>query len=231
MVNNSINQLVSDIFQIYFNSKPSDDNQLSRTEVESWIHQYRALLLRQDLDKGRDPNESYMQTLPGLELIAVDYGEPTSLITGVHRYRTKVKIPKPIDQSFGSPLIVYTMTGEQIQVMPESRAHFQRYRKFTSESPRAVYSNNYIYIEGCPLLEYINVKGIWELPQEVAAFTNEDGTPCYDADSQYPVPANMIPVIRQMILQKELGIMVQMPSDVINNRNEESQRSSTNSAD
>lgn len=231
MVNNSINQLVSDIFQIYFNSKPSDDNQLSRTEVESWIHQYRALLIRQDLDKGRDINESYMQTIPALELEAVDYGIDADLITGVHRYRTKLRIPKPIDMAYGLPLLVYTLTGEQIQIMPISRASFQKYRKFTSESPRAMYHNNYIYIEGCSLIEYITVKGVFESPQEMTQYLDPNGSSCYDPDGAYPVPVNLIPVIRQMILQKELGIMIQMPSDVTNNSNEERQQTSTNSAD
>jgi hypothetical protein len=217
MIKNSLNEIISDIYQIYFNSKPSDENQLSRNEVEFWIHQYRAMLIKQDLDKGRDINESYMQTLPALKLVSVDYGADGGIETGINRYITEEKIPSLLDLHYKLPLIVYTLTDDEIQLMPESRASWQRYRKYTSEAARAYYTNNHIYIEGCDLLEYIKVKGVFNNPVEVITMFGD----CFDADSEYPIPSNMVPVLRQMILQRELGIMQQQGSDVVNNANDE----------
>ena len=41
---------------------------------------------------------------------------------------------------------------------------------------------------------------------------------CFDRDdTPYPVPANMIPTIKDMIFSKELNLMLQMPNDTTNN--------------
>jgi hypothetical protein len=216
-INNSLNDIISDILQIYFNSKPSDESQLSRMEVEFWIHQYRALLIKQDLDKGRDINESYMQLIPGLRLIGVDFGEDAKVKSNLYRFKTIESIPKPIDTHFGLPLIVYTINDEQLQIMPESRVSLHRYRKYTSHAPVAYYTNNHIYVEGCELLEYIKVKGVFENPADLAQYSDE----CFNPDAPYPIPSNMIPVLRQMILTRELGIMQQQGADIINNANDE----------
>ena len=67
------------------------------------------------------------------------------------------------------------------------------------------------------MLEYINIKLLAEDPTKIANEVKDDGTKCYNANLPYPVPANMIPVIKQMIMEKELGIMITMPSDTKNN--------------
>jgi hypothetical protein len=213
MIRNSLTEIIDDIVNIFRNNQPADEDQYSRKQIEFWVHQYRALFIKQDIDKGRDINESYMQTINGLKLIVEDYGANTGQDTKVYRYRTSEKIPTPLDLHFGRSFVVYTMTDDEIQVMAESRAALQRYRKFTAEAPRCYYTDGYIYIEGCSLLEYIKVKGVFENPIEVAGLSLEEGK-CYDPSAEpYPVPANMIPVIRQTILTRELNIMQQQASD------------------
>ena len=45
----------------------------------------------------------------------------------------------------------------------------------------------------------------------------------YDPDDEYPVPAAMVPTIVQMILEKELRVLVTQPSDVTNDSKDDTQ--------
>ena len=56
-------------------------------------------------------------------------------------------------------------------------------------------------------METINVIGIWENPMELGL----------NADEQYPIPVNMLPVLKQLIMERELGLMLNMRSDDKNN--------------
>ena len=56
------------------------------------------------------------------------------------------------------------------------------------------------------ILGTINVRGIFENPASVSGFDVTKDT--------YPVPMNMIPVIKELIFTKE--IKLQVPSDVTN---------------
>lgn len=38
-----------------------------------------------------------------------------------------------------------------------------------------------------------------------------------NADEQYPIPVNMLPVLKQLIIERELGLMLNMKSDDRNN--------------
>jgi hypothetical protein len=61
--------------------------------------------------------------------------------------------------------------------------------------------NQYIYAENIRILED---------PTSIGECFDRDDTP-------YPVPANMIPTIKDMIFTKELNLMLQMPNDTTNN--------------
>ena len=71
MTFNSLNAIIDDIYNILRDNNVSESENLSRIQVEQWIHQYRAYLIKQDLDKGRDINESYVQTIGPLHISKV----------------------------------------------------------------------------------------------------------------------------------------------------------------
>ena len=49
---NSLNNIIDDLLLLLRNNNISESENLSRIQIELWIHQYRALLIKQDLDKG-----------------------------------------------------------------------------------------------------------------------------------------------------------------------------------
>ena len=74
----------------------------------------------------------------------------------------------------------------------------------------AYIKGNHLYILGPEHLEYVKIEGILEDPTQAGECFDRDDTP-------YPVPANMIPIIKQMIFERELNIMLRVPSDTTNN--------------
>ena len=97
---NSLNSIIDDILLTYRDSKISESEDLSRIQVEQWIHQYRALLIKQDLDKGRDMNEQYLQTITPLHISKLskefikDPGEVLSVGEIIKCYVDKIDLEK-----------------------------------------------------------------------------------------------------------------------------------------
>ena len=107
------------------------------------------------------------------------------------------------------------MFGNVIQVGTETKMKYQKYRKYTCKDYIAYLKNNRVYIEGGNnLLEWIELD-IAENPADLIE--------CFDPDGPYPVPAHMIPTIKDLIFSKELNIMPKMPTDETNNSRDDMQ--------
>lgn len=208
---NTLNTLIDDILLELRNSSVAESEHISRIQIEQWIANYRAVLIKQDIDKGRDINPMYIQTMPCIHLDKVD------TVAGKIEYKSNIELPKLIDFHFRTGLVyVKDMYGNLIQLGHETKMRYQRYRKYTCGDYIAYIKNNRLYIEGSDnQLEWVEIGIIAENPADL----NE----CFDPDSEYPVPAHMIPVIKDMIFSKELNIMHQMPSDETNNSRDDMQ--------
>ena len=120
----SLNNIVDDILLIVRNNNLSESEHLSRIQIEMWIAQYRSILIRQDLDKGRDINPMYIQTMPCIHLDKVD------TVAGKIEYKSNIELPKLIDFHFRTGLVyVKDMYGNLIQLGHETKMKYQRYRK------------------------------------------------------------------------------------------------------
>lgn len=208
---NTLNTIIDDILLELRNSSVAESEHISRIQIEQWIANYRAVLIKQDIDKGRDINPMYIQTMPCIHLDKVD------TVAGKIEYKSNIELPKLIDFHFRTGLVyVKDMYGNLIQLGHETKMKYQRCRKYTCGDYIAYIKNNRLYIEGSDnQLEWVEIGIIAENPADL----NE----CFDPDSEYPVPAHMIPVIKDMIFSKELNIMHQMPSDETNNSRDDMQ--------
>ena len=205
MTFNSLNTIIDDIMLTYRDFKLGESEDLSRLQVEQWIHQYRALLIKQDLDKGRDVNDQYVQSIRPLHISKV------SNCAGGFNYKSDKELPKFIDLHFGTGLTsIKDMNGNLIQLGTETKAKYQTSRKYTCADYIAYIKNNHLYLSGPEHLEYVEIQGVLEDPTSAGSCFDMDDTP-------YPVPANLIPIIKQMIFERELNISLKTPSDTTNN--------------
>ena len=221
----SLNSIVMDLLNIVRSANISRSELISPRQIEMWVHQYRAILIKQDMDKGKMPNPDYIQEIPSLQLEVVDRTEGGELPSSTYLLRTKLALPKTIDLNF-KPGFMYvgTIDGREIQFVPESRVRWQQYKKYTNEDNLAFLRNKRIYLVYTTPIEYMTIRGIFEVPTEVGNFTNTHADYTYATwDTAYPIPINMIPTLKEMILKKELGIMVSAPSDTVNDSVNEQQ--------
>lgn len=223
----TLDNIITDLLNVVRGSKITQSETITRRQIEEWVNQYRALLIKQDLDKGKMPNPDYIQELPGVLLEVVDRSNEVDLKSTTYILRTKLELPKTIDLNFSSGLMyVGTIDGREIQLVPEGRARWQQYKRFTSNDPIAFLRNKRLYINTVVPMVSVTVRGVFEVPTEAGNFinTHADITTLEYRDA-YPIPANLVPVLKEMILSRELGVMVQSPSD---NKNDSSNKVSLN---
>lgn len=208
MNKNSLKEIIFDLLNIIRGARPTDDEPISERQLESWIHDYRATLLKRDLDKGKLPNPDYIQTIDNLAL---------TYDSGSGRYRTE-ELPSSIDLNYNSGItFVGDSAGYQIQLLPEKRVLWHEYNKWTQDDTLAYLRNNRIYLYNPKGLTSIYIRGIFENPIDAV----ESNGNIYSDDDAYPMPRNLIPVLKTEILSNELGIEWRAPSDTINNTNHE----------
>lgn len=245
MIYETLNTLTEDLLKIIRGSKISRSEVISKRQIENWIHQYRAYLLKQDLNKGRYANPDYIQEIPFLSLEQVSVEGAGTALTFNYEFdfplqgerqsgvnfllRTVLPVPKAIDLNFKSGFtFIGKVDGTEIQLLPEHRSIWQQFKRWGKQSIVAHYKiDGKIYLTNNePTLDYISVRGIFENPAEVARFINPNtGIPYFTIDSRYPIPNNLVPTLKELILKKELGIEADANSD---NKNDSSNGLSNN---
>ena len=215
----TLNTIINDLLLIIRGSNVSDSETISKRQVEEWVHLYRGQLIKQDLDKGKMPNPDYIQEIDHLKLESIDTAGTNVTVNGLsaenYFLRSELEIPKTIDLNFKSGLTyVGTVDGSEIQFIPEGRSKWQSFKKYTANDAVCFIRGGYLYVMYNKPLEYITVRGIFEVPTEVSRFANSvTNQPYANLDTKYPIPANMLSALKQMILKTELGIIAQSPSD------------------
>ena len=218
----SLNTIVTDLLNVIRSSNISASETISKRQIEDWVHQYRSVLLKRDLDKGKKPNPDYIQEIGNIKLERSDMSgdDLTSLgmESGYYLYRTELEIPKTIDLNFtsgftyiGSPL------GYEIQLIPEGRSKWQKYKKYTQFSKLCFLRSGRLYIINSEAMDFVTIRGIFEIPSEVERFINPiTNQPYFDINSKYPIPISMLPDLKNLIISKELNIEVSAPTDKTN---------------
>jgi hypothetical protein len=219
----TLRTITNDLLKIIRASNISSSETISIRQIEDWVHQYRAVLLKRDLDKGKKPNPDYIQEINHLRLEETEV-EGDDIINDRDKSNTRIKrtvlkLPNTIDLNFNSGFMyIGTPMDEEIQLVPEGRVRWQQYKKYTLNDRLCFLRNQQLYVINDFPLEYIKVRGIFEVPSEVGRFVNPiTNQPYFDLDSKYPIPINMLPDLKAMILQKELKIEAVAPTDVTNN--------------
>lgn len=210
----SLNNLIDNVLQIARNNNVAESEHLSRHQIALWIHYYRAFMIKQWIDKERlldDIDEMFIQTIEPIHLDKVETSPGKIVYVGDRELPKLIKFNKRV-----GVVAVRDMHGNLIQLGSYTKAKLQKYRKATCADYIAWVKGNKIYVEGdSNLLEWISVDVIAEDPTDLGD--------CWDPDDEYPIPGAMIPTIVQLIMERELNVMVRMPSDTTNNSEDNTQ--------
>lgn len=207
----TLDNLVDDVLLEARNNNIGESEKLSRRQIELWIKSYRAMLIKQKLDKKEPLDDMFTQTIRmHVDRIECDPGHI--------EYIGDKELPTLLNTKWFTGLInVKDAYGNLIQIGSETKMKLQKYRKHTCKDYIAYKKGNRIYVEGgLNTLEYIDVKVIAEDPTEDKA--------CYNpSEDEYPLPAYMWPTIKDLIFSKDFYTLSIQRSDMTNDTNDDNQ--------
>lgn len=212
----TLNELCDDILLEARNNQITESEKLSKRQIQLWINTYRAMLIKQKLDKNETADSNFTQHVV-LHLDKIDN-------CGAIEYKSSDKLPKLIDfNNKKGVLNVKDLFGNIIQLGNQTKTKFQKYRRFTCKDYIAYIEDSYLYVEGSPhMLECVEVELIAEDPTESIL--------CYNPDEDdYPISGHMWTTIKQLIFDRDLNIMRTSPSDITNDTKDDTQNINTRS--
>ena len=207
----TLNNLIDDVMLEARNNNIAESEKLSRRQIELWIKSYRAMLIKQKLDKKENLDDMFTQTIRmHIDKVQNDPGHI--------EYVGDKELPTLLNTKWFTGLInVKDAYGNLIQIGSETKMKLQKYRKYTCKDYIAYKKGNKVYVEGdANQLEYIDVQVIAEDPTENKL--------CYDPNKdEYPLPAYMWPTIKNMIFNSDVYTMFQQRSDITNDTQDNTQ--------
>jgi hypothetical protein len=202
----SLNDISYHILNTVRGNRSKDYPDLSIDQIKDAVKYYRALLIRRDQQKNFNRYRMFEQDLG---LVTVDYydtAEDPNTNSNIELIRTDSKIPSPIRMKEWEG-ITYVgrldKSGEPFPLVDAHRSWWNQYNKFTSDEPEAFYRNGYVYVRNTNVIDEINIRGVFEDPEEVYNFKGED------EEKPFPIPEDMVQRITQSLLNGELSFAVQ----------------------
>jgi hypothetical protein len=220
----TLNKLTYDLLEL-IRGNITDDDELDLRQIEYWIHNQRALWLKNEMNRFRSIDDDLVQDLGCVELELADASSCTDFPVGCSILRTKKTIPDTIDLHHTSAITrvgPVNRTQRPFSFVPYNRAIFSGNGRLSQSTVYAFLLNDRIHLkfntdnELAKLLTHVNIRGVFEDPTEVAAFTDENGNVCYSKDSKYPVSRSMVNYMKAEIVKSDLRFKLMAPSDSVN---------------
>jgi len=213
----TLNEIAYNILNLVRGGRSSNNEHISNSQIKFNVKYYRAMLIRRDFARNGIITRHLEQDLGCLELIKVDASKCCNLPTECAVYRTVKKVPKTVRFNFSDAIThVGDVSGTgTIPIVDSNAVQWLPYDKYTKNKMKAYMIEDYVYIYNADGLKFINVRGIFEDPEDVALF-DCDGSDCYDDDIDFPIPMDMLQTITQGIMSGELMMLASSVNDTTN---------------
>jgi len=213
----TLNEISYNILNLVRGGRSSNNEHISTSQIKFNVKYYRAMLIRRDFARNGMITRHLEQDLGCLELIKVDASKCCNLPTECAVYRTVKKIPKTVRFNFKDAVTyVGAIDGKaNIPIVESHTVQWLPFDKYTKNKMKAYMIEDYLYVYNADGLKFINVRGIFEDPEDVALF-DCDGSDCYDSDSDFPIPMDMLQTITQGIMSGELMMLSSSVNDTTN---------------
>lgn len=220
----TFNEISYNILNIARGGISSDDDRLNIRQIKFWVEYYRARLLMEFTDAGKNIDPHLVQDLGCLKLTEVDRAECPSIT-----WESKIKkatIPKVISlpQDRGILFVGYIDKQKPIAFVSADTMYWNQHRFITNEEVRAFLINDQLYIDS-PTDEdlcFINVRGVFENPSDVETEDTDGNKVCFDDDTDvYPMPKKLVQMVTERILRVELPALLNGVNDELNTARQE----------
>tara|TARA_R110000787_G_scaffold286343_1_gene404278 strand:- start:1812 stop:2504 length:693 start_codon:yes stop_codon:yes gene_type:complete len=216
----TLNEIAYNLLNLVRGGRSNHDEHISLDQIKFNIRHYRAMFIRRDYSKNGFNSRHTEQDLGCVRLEPVDASKCCKLPTSCSVYRTKKTIPKTIRYNFEEAIsYVGDVSGTAtIPFINSNAIKWLPYDKYTKGKLKSYMINDYLYVYNAEGLEAINVRGVFEDPEEVSIFDECTAGGCYSHDTEYPLPLDMLNMINSGIINGELGLLAGSFSDTSNDR-------------
>lgn len=221
----TLNEIAYNLLNLMRAGRSHNDENISLDQIKFNIKHYRAMFIRRDFMRNGLITRHLEQDLGCLELIQVDASKCLCDFTiDCPIYRTKEKIPRTVRFNFRDAIThVGDVTGlGRIPLIEPYEVQWLPHDKYTANRPKAYMIEDYLYVYNPNGMELVNVRGVFEDPEELAGLKSCDPV-CYDANSPFPIPADMISLITTGLTNGELKFLVSTLVDDENDRQQDTQ--------
>ena len=218
----TLNEIAYNLLNLIRGGRSNQDEHISLDQIKFNIKHYRAVFIRRDYAKNGFSSRHTEQNLGCVRIIPVDASKCCNLDTKCPVYRTEKKIPKTIRYNFEEAITyVGDVSGmNTIPMVSSNMLQWLSYDKYTSKKMKSYMIGDYLYIYNAEGLEAVNVRGVFEDPQDVAEFEQcKEDSKCYDdAKDDFPISMDMLSLINQGLIAGELNLISRTVSDTENDR-------------
>lgn len=225
----TLNEIVYSIIEI-IRPKLMSGDAINKDLVKFLVKNTRAALIRQDLNKAHTIDRSLIQDLGCVEVEIVDSAECCDIESECSFIRTKKPIPSLVElhnKTLLTRVGPIDKMGKAYEVLEYERVPYEisSENPFTNKLLKAFMMNSkgYVYLlipknsKSKMMIEYINIQGVFEDPEQLREYASGcSGSACYSDDEPFPVKHWMINSIRDIVIQKYLGVQSQARIDTSN---------------
>ena len=222
----TLNEIAYNLLNIVRGGRSHHEEHISLDQIKFNIKHYRAMFIRRDYQKNVFNSRHIEQDLGCIKLERVNASKCCNMPATACVYRSIQPIPKTIRYNFSEAI---TYVGDisgmgRIPLIDSNTIKYIPYDKYTKGKYKAYMIEDFMYVYNADGLEYINIRGVFEDPEEVAKFGDCAGEVCYD-DSQhdFPISMDMIQLINSGVMNGELKLLAGTVSDIDNDRMQDPQ--------
>ena len=221
----TFDEIAYNLLNLVRGGRSNNDEHISLDQIKFNIKHYRAMFIRRDFARNGLITRHLEQDLGCINLIRVDASKCCNLPSTCPIYRTEHVIPKTVRFNFREAI---TYTGDitglgRIPMVEPYEIAYIPYDKYTANNPKTYMIEDYLYVYNPKGMDVINIRGIFEDPEEVNKFNNCDEGPCYNEDSPFPMPMDMVSAITAGLVNGELKLLSGTFSDDENDRQQDRQ--------
>ena len=213
----TLDEIAYNILNLVRGGRTNTGEHIPLDQIKFNIKYYRAMFIRRDYARNGNITRHLEQDLKCVEFEKVDATKCCSLPVNCDVYKSKVKIPRTVRMNFKDSVThVSDVTGlETIPIVDPVTVQWLPYDKYTKNAKRAYMIEDYLYIYNANGMQFGNVRGIFEDPEELSNY-DCDGSSCYDSDTDFPLPMDMVQAITKGIASLELQMLAGTLSDTTN---------------
>lgn len=219
----TLKEIAYNILNIYRGGRATNNDHISLSQIMFNVKHYRALLIRRDFERNGRITRHFEQDLGCIELTRVNASKCCALPVECEVSRSVDKIPRTVRFNYMDAIThVSDVTGLiTIPMVDSNTVQFLPYDRFTKNDRKVYIIEDYIYLYNPDGMDTINVRGVFEDPEELSKF-DCDGSDCYDPDAPFPLSMDMINAITDGLIKGTMQLLPATSSDTENNNIEDS---------